>query len=475
MPQVPLRDPLASRAHGIDFGRDIWTVSRLNTEVRAVLDGSFPLLWVQGELSNLAQPASGHIYFSLKDAGAQVRCAMFRPKRRSLAFRPGNGQQVLLRARVSLYEPRGDYQLIVEHMEPAGEGALRIELERRKQRLGAEGLFDETRKRPLPRFPRQVGLITSATGAALHDLLTVLCRRLPLLPVLIFPAQVQGDGAAATLIQALDLANRRGDCDLLILARGGGSLEDLMPFNDEALARAIRASAIPVVTGIGHEVDLSIADLAADRRGATPSAAAELATPDAAHLRQRLTHLAAALTEGQRRRLRVQSQRLDAAARHLRLLHPGVRLRQQAQRVDELERRLAVAVARALGQRRAGLVLCQRRLQSASPLQRLAALTARLDSLGSRLLRAGPWLLSRQRERLARLAAGLEARSPLATLGRGYALVTTLPEGRLLRDAAAVTPGSRLRVGLQRGVLTAVVETVEPGGEGRAQTPSGHG
>jgi exodeoxyribonuclease VII large subunit len=471
MAQAPLRAPLDPAVPVLDFGRDIWTVSRLNAEVRAVLDGSFPLLWVQGELSNLAQPASGHIYFSLKDAGAQVRCAMFRPRRRLLAFRPGNGQQVLVRARVGLYEPRGEYQLIVEHMEPAGEGALRIELERRKQRLAAEGLFDEALKRPLPRFPRRIGLITSASGAALHDLLTVLARRLPLLPVLVFPVQVQGEGAAAMLLEALDLANRRADCDLLILARGGGSLEDLMPFNDEALARGIRASAIPVVTGIGHEVDLTIADLAADRRGATPSAAAELATPDVAHLRQRLAQLAAALTDAQRRRLLAQRQRLEASVRHLRLLHPGARLQQQAQRLDELERRLAAAAGGVLARRGDALAAAARRLHAASPRQRMIMLATRVDSLRARLLRAGPWLLASRRERLARLAAGLEGRSPLATLRRGYALVTTEPTGAVLRDAVMAPPGSRIRVRLQQGMLTATVDTIEPDRRGDATDP----
>ena len=263
----------------LDFSRDIYSVSRLNREARAVLEGGFPLLWVEGELSNLAQPASGHIYFSLKDPAAQVRCAMFRSKRLLLGFKPANHQQVLVRARVGLYEGRGDFQLIVEHMEPAGEGALRLAFERLKQKLAAEGLFDAATKQPLPAMPRQVGLITSPTGAAVRDLLTVLERRFPALPVLIYPAQVQGQSAAAELVAALDLANERAECDILILARGGGSLEDLQAFNDEALARAVHRSAIPVVTGIGHEIDLSIADLVADQRGATPSAAAELVAP----------------------------------------------------------------------------------------------------------------------------------------------------------------------------------------------------
>jgi len=249
----------------LDFTRDIYSISRLTSEVRAVLDGSFPLLWVRGEISNLAQPASGHIYFSLKDEASQVRCAMFRAKRLLLGFRPENGQQVLARARVTLYEPRGDFQLVVEHLEPGGEGALRLELERLKRRLAAEGLFAEAAKRPLPAFPRQVGLICSPSGAAVHDLLTVLGRRCPAMPVLIYPAQVQGAGAAATLIQALAAANRRAECDVLILARGGGSIEDLWGFNDERVVRAASQSMIPLIAAIRHETDWSLLDLAADR------------------------------------------------------------------------------------------------------------------------------------------------------------------------------------------------------------------
>jgi exodeoxyribonuclease VII large subunit len=323
----------------LDFGRDIYTVSRLNSEVRAVLDGSFPMLWVQGEVSNLAQPSSGHIYFSLKDQAAQVRCAMFRPKRLLLGFRPANGQQVLARARVSLFEPRGDYQLICEHLEPAGEGALRLELERLKQRLAAEGLFDPAAKRPLPPFPHQVGVLTSPIGAAVHDILSVLRRRLAALPVMIYPIPVQGPGAAAEIVAALELANRRAECDVLILARGGGSLEDLWPFNDEALARAIRASAIPVVSGVGHEVDFTIADLAADRRAATPSAAAELVSPSGEHLRHRVLALAQRLGGAQGRRLAGIGQRLGAVSRHLRLLHPSAALQRRGQILDDLERR----------------------------------------------------------------------------------------------------------------------------------------
>ncbi|MCU7921893.1 MAG: exodeoxyribonuclease VII large subunit, partial [Candidatus Thiodiazotropha sp. (ex Dulcina madagascariensis)] len=282
--------------------REIYSVSRLVRETRAILEGSFPLIWVSGELSNLAQPASGHIYFSLKDEAAQVRCAMFRMKRQLLRFRPENGQQVTIRARVSLYEARGEFQLIVEQMEPAGEGALRLAFEQLKHKLATEGLFDSETKKPLPSPPNQLGIITSPTGAAVRDLLTVLRRRFPALPVIIYPVQVQGEDAPRQIIRMLQLANQRQECDLLILSRGGGSLEDLQAFNDEGLARAIHASQIPLVTGIGHEIDFTIADFVADRRAPTPSAAAELVSPDQQEWYQRVTQLARRLSQRQRQR-----------------------------------------------------------------------------------------------------------------------------------------------------------------------------
>jgi exodeoxyribonuclease VII large subunit len=442
----------------VDFDRDIWTVSRLNAEVRAVLDGSFPLLWVQGEISNLSRPASGHLYFSLKDDAAQVRCAMFRFKRRLLRFEPGNGDQVLLRARVGLYEPRGDFQLIVESMEPAGEGALRQQLERLKRRLAAEGLFDEALKRPLPPLPRRIGLITSPSGAAVHDLLTVLKRRLPLLPVLIYPAQVQGAAAAESLIGAITTANRRAECDLLIIARGGGSLEDLMAFNDEGLARAIRASQIPVVTGIGHEIDLSIADLAADRRGATPSAAAELAAPSAEQLAQQVRALERRARDAGRRRLDAAGQRLAHALRHLSVLHPLGRLQQQAQRLDLLEGRLAAAAGRRLAALNARSQALEGRLRAASPRWRVQLAGARLRDCRSRLAQGVRAAIDLRAGRFGLAAAGLQARSPLATLARGYAIVTRVDDRTLVRDADTIEAGARIRVALRRGALLAIVE-----------------
>jgi exodeoxyribonuclease VII large subunit len=441
----------------LDLTRDVYTVSRLAREARAVLDGSFPLLWVSGELSNLARPASGHIYFTLKDEAAQVRCAMFRARRLLLGFSPENGQQVLARVRVSLFEPRGDFQLVVEHMEPGGEGALRMQLDALKRRLASEGLFDEARKRALPPFPRQVGLITSPSGAAVHDLLTVLGRRFPALPVVIYPAQVQGLEAAASLIRALDLANARAECDVLILARGGGSLEDLAAFNDEALARAIRASAIPVVSGVGHEVDLTIADLAADRRGATPSAAAELVAPSAIHVAQRLRALEARLTQLAERGLLDRAQRLDGVRRHLRLLHPAARLERQSQALDRLERRLGDGMAARLSVARGRIAAASAVVLARSPLARLEQARIRLAGLETRLVLAESRLDGARRERLARAAAGLGARSPLATLARGYAIVTRASDGRVVRDAAEAPAPTELEIRLAGGRLRARV------------------
>jgi len=453
--------PQDSAPQPLDFSRDIYSVSRLNREARAVLEGGFPLLWVEGELSNLAQPTSGHIYFSLKDPAAQVRCAMFRSKRLLLGFKPINHQQVLVRARVGLYEGRGEFQLVVEHMEPAGEGALCLQFERLKQKLAAEGLFDESQKRSLPSIPRQVGLITSPTGAAVRDLLTVLERRFPALPVLIYPAQVQGRNAAKELVAALALANGRAECNVLILARGGGSLEDLQAFNDEALARAIRRSVIPVVTGIGHEIDLSIADLAADRRGATPSAAAELVSPSAQHMAERVRACEQRLEGILAQELAARRQRFAAAERHLHLLHPRDRLRRRQQRVGELQRRLATTMERKLTGARRRLDPLTLRVRGASPQGELARRRLIVGALGRRLDEAIDRILDTRGERLARAVYGLDARSPLATLTRGFAILHRVPTGQVITDAGRLVPGDRVDARLARGrLLLDVVEAV---------------
>jgi len=338
-----------------------------------------------------------------------------------------------------------------------------LAFERLKQKLAAEGLFDEAQKRELPAIPRQVGLITSPTGAAVRDLLTVLERRFPALPVLIYPAQVQGQDAAETLVKALDLANRRAECDTLILARGGGSLEDLQAFNDEELARAIRRSAIPVVTGIGHEIDLTIADLAADRRGATPSAAAELVSPSAQHLGQRLRASEQRLMGAQARILSACRQRFGATERHLRLLHPLDRLQRRHQRLDDLQRRMEIAVTRKLEGARGRLGPLALRLRAASPQNELERRRLIADALVRRLDEATRRMLDVCAARLARTVQGLEARSPLATLTRGYAILRRIPAGEVITDAKQVAPGELVDARLARGSLR--LEVIEAGDE----------
>src|ERR1700678_949498 len=328
--------------------RDIYSVSRLNREVRVLLERGFGSLWLEAEISNFARPSSGHWYFSLKDAAAQVRCAMFRQRNMLCAFTARDGQKVLVRARIGLYEPRGEFQLIVDHLEDAGLGALQRQFEELRARLAAEGLFSAERKRRLPALPKRIGVITSPTGAAVRDILHVLARRFPAVRVLIYPVAVQGAQAAAEIVAALKTAAARNECDVLILARGGGSLEDLWAFNDEKLARAIVASPIPVVSGVGHEIDFTIADFAADMRAPPPSAAAELVVPDAGEWLAALASLAARLARGARRRLGEGRERLRRLERRAALVSPAARCAQQTQRLDELEQRLRRAMRRRL-------------------------------------------------------------------------------------------------------------------------------
>ena len=439
--------------------QQIFTVTRLNSAVRMILEQDLGLVWLTGELSNLAMPSSGHWYFSLKDISAQVRCAMFKGNNRRVPFRPQDGMQVLVQARVSLYEPRGDYQLIIESMQPAGDGMLALRFEELKRRLGAEGLFDEGRKRPLPREPRAVGLVTSATGAALHDMLTVLGRRAPDLPVFIYPTQVQGSAAIGQIVAAIALANRRAEVDVLIVGRGGGSLEDLWCFNEEAVARAIAHSTIPVVSAVGHEVDVTISDFAADLRAPTPSAAAELVAPDRSARAQRLVHLKQRLVQAISRR--------QTAARHgfallqKRLDHqdPKRRLEQQSQRLDELSGRLQHLLNLRLHQGERRLANLELRLQARSP-EKLLAAGKRRHQLAQERLHT---LMNKRQDlaahRLAMLSARLDGISPLATLGRGYSITRT-PNGEVIRRAAQVSPGQQLVTTLAEGSLRVRVEEV---------------
>jgi exodeoxyribonuclease VII large subunit len=436
--------------------RDVYSVGRLNREVRLLLESGLPAIWVEGEISNFSAPASGHWYFTLKDRDAQIRCAMFRQRNLGVGFRPKDGQLLQVRGRVGLYEPRGDYQLVVEQLEDAGEGALKREFERLKARLAAEGLFDDLSKRPLPRMPRRIAVITSATGAALRDVLHILARRFPPAAILIHPVPVQGAAAAPAIMAALDYASDRAECDVVILARGGGSLEDLWCFNDEGVARAIRRSALPVVTGIGHETDFTIADFAADLRAPTPSGAAQLVVPDRLALGQQLGGLLGRLRLAVHRQVSHRAQHQAALAHRLQQTHPGTRLAQQAQRLDELEQRLATTTNRDLSLRTIHLGALATRLDGAQPGHRIARFGDKTASMEQRLRSALAASLSRSRQRLALAARALSAVSPLAVLDRGYAIATT-PSGEAIRDASRLAAGDELQLRMARGSVAVIV------------------
>lgn len=437
--------------------RQVLRPSQLNALARDLLEGSFPQVWVEGEISNFSRPASGHAYFTLKDARAQVRCALFRSNAARLRFAPRDGMLVLARGRLTLYEARGDYQLVLEHLEEAGEGALRRAFEELKARLAAEGLFDTGRKRPLPAYTRRLAVITSPRGAAVRDVLSVLGRRFPLLEVEVLPVPVQGDGAAAQILDMLQRAGRSGRYDLILLTRGGGSLEDLWAFNDEALARAIVASPVPVVAAIGHEVDVSLADFAADLRAPTPSAAAELLVPDRGELVERLRRDRQRFDALLARTLGAQAQRVDQAFLKLQALRPQLRLERGRNRLDALRHRLGLAWQAPSARRGERLSRLLRRLDQAHPRRRLEAHRHRLALIQRALAALPARLVEPRRLQLRGLARALESVSPLATLGRGYAIVFD-ENGQVLRRAADAREGDRLRARLADGELALKVE-----------------
>jgi len=440
-----------------DALRDVYTVSRLNREARSLLETGLPSLWITGELSNLSRPASGHWYFTLKDAEAQVRCAMFRQRNLMVRVAPRDGMQVLLRARVGLYEARGDFQLVADHLEEAGEGELRRRFEALKLRLAGEGLFDAARKRAPPRFPRRIGIVTSPTGAALRDVLHVLARRCPAVPVLLYPVPVQGAGAAREIAAALQLADRRAEVDVLLLVRGGGSLEDLWAFNDESLARTLAGLELPVISGIGHEVDFTIADFVADLRAPTPSAAAELAAPDAAAWLAGIAVTARRLAGAMLRGWRQREESVTRAARRLTTLHPSQKLAQHTQRLDELQIRALAAMRRAVAARGERLARQRAELESRSPAARVAAFAQRIAHAKARIMPALLHRISLANGRLETAARGLHATSPLATLARGYAIVTLAQDGAVVTDAEQAPPGAEIDARLSRGRLRARV------------------
>ena len=437
--------------------RDIYSVTRLNREVRAVLEGSFPMLWVQGEISNLARPASGHLYFSLKDAGSQVRCAMFKGRNRLLRFQPENGQEVLARAGISLYEGRGEFQLLIDHMEPAGEGALQRAYEELRQRLNQEGLFDSARKQPVPRFPGTIGVITSPSGAAIRDILHVLARRYPAARVVIYPVRVQGEGSVDDILQALSTAQRRHEADVLIVARGGGSLEDLWSFNDERVARAVYACPIPVISGVGHEIDFTITDLVADLRAPTPSAAAELATPHQLDLLDNLGRLNKKLGFTMRQYLSHRGTLLGQLAK--RLPDPVRALQMLGQRIDDAGRDLYRSTRALIADRDSRLARLSARLGACNPAHSIRVDLDRNYHLAIRLRQVMRGSLQAHTALLEQHSRALHAVSPLATLDRGYAIVTL--NDRIVHDAGQVKQGELIRARVAHGDIHSRVTHVE--------------
>ena len=439
------------------------SVSQLNREAKRLLASHFLTVRVEGEVSNFSAPSSGHWYFTLKDAQAQVRCAMFRGQQNRLGFKPGNGDLVIVNAQVSLYEPRGDYQLVIEQMEQAGDGALRQAFERLKIKLLNEGLFDEDRKLPIPLLPQQIGVITSATGAAIHDILTVLNRRFPAIPVVIYPVAVQGEPAKFEIAAALKTANQRAEVDVILLARGGGSLEDLWAFNEEIVARAIAASQIPVISGVGHEVDFSIADFVADLRAATPSAAAEHAVPHQNEWLDGFKFIENQLIEKLRRHLAQQQQRLNWLNKALQLQHPGEKLQRNAQRLDELEQRLHKTIRHSLQQAQQQLTLNQQKLKHFQPTDKINRHHQQLDYFQQRLQRAMQLKLANLKQQQAAIGQTLHAVSPLATLDRGYAIVQQQETGKVIKSAAEVIEGELLKLRLARGEIISQITEIRPG------------
>lgn len=449
-----------ARPASLEPSQHIYTVSQLNSEVRQLLEGSFPLLWVEGEISNFASPSSGHWYFTLKDEQAQVRCAMFRNRNQLARFRPANGIQVQIRARVGLYEGRGEFQLIAEHMQESGDGALQRAFEVLKQKLSTEGLFDPIHKKPLPTMPRSIGLITSPTGAAIKDVLSVLQKRFPAIHIIVYPVRVQGEQAANEMVTMLELADARKECDVLLLTRGGGSQEDLNAFNQEALARAIFACELPVIAAVGHEIDFTIADFVADYRAPTPSAAAEHISPDQKEWLSSLNAQLQALTQQMQYDLLHRQQDLSHLQKRLQQLHPGNRLKQWMLRIDDLELRYQRRMAQQLDQRRLRLNGLIARLKQQSPVHKINQLQYLSQQMTMRLHRAIDTKLNHARLSFTTLTRTLDTVSPLATLERGYSILLD-DQQHVVSEAKQVKQGDRVHARLAKGSLKLTVTDKE--------------
>jgi exodeoxyribonuclease VII large subunit len=431
--------------------RRVYSVSELTRGIRQLLEDRFPFVWVEGEISNLRVPVSGHFYFVLKDASTQIRAVMFRAQQRLLRFRPEDGLHVLCQARVSVYEPRGEYQLLVDDMEPHGLGALQLAYEQLKQRLAAEGLFDTARKKPLPFLAQKLGVVTSATGAAIRDIIQVVRRRYSNLEIYLYPVRVQGEGSAGEIAAAINAFNEEFPVDVLIVGRGGGSWEDLWSFNEEVVVRAIHGSRIPVISAVGHEIDVTLADLVADVRAPTPSAAAELVAQHKESLETQVAGLLGRLGNRMHQILDRAGERLESRERRLR--HPAARLADARLRLDESGQRLEAGLRRLTGARRQALLRLRDNLMHLSPARSVAGLRASLRQCLASLGLFGERLLERKRQLLERAVVRLETLSPLAVLARGYSITTTWPEGRVVRSARQVRRDDQVRVRLHEGSL----------------------
>ena len=440
--------------------RRVLTVSALTALVRGVLEENFDQVWVEGEISNFASPQSGHCYFTLKDAGAQLRVVMFRGAARALKFTPKDGMRVLVRGRLTLFEPRGEYQLVAEYLEPQGIGGLQLAFIQLKERLAREGLFSEAHKKEIPKLPRRIGVVTSPTGAAIRDILTVLTRRFANLEILICPVRVQGEGAALEIAGAIDDLNRLGGLDVMIVGRGGGSLEDLWAFNEESVARAIHRSAVPVISAVGHEVDFTIADFVADLRAATPSAAAELVVRSKKELTAELDALTHRLDISCLRRL--EGWRAGVAALSRAVTDPTRVLGHLSQRVDSLDGRLRREAALLVGGQGERIAILHARLGRQSPVLTLRRNEERLGTLSLRLEHALYRRLAGAAESLRHASGTLNAVSPLAVLGRGYSIARRLPERSVVRDSREIAAGDRLELTLAAGSALCRVEETRP-------------
>jgi len=440
--------------------RTILNVSELNAEVSLLLNQSFPLLWVEGEISNFSRPASGHFYFSLKDSKAQIRCAMFRNRNQQLDLIPKNGLKVLVRGRVGLYQARGEFQLIAEHMEDAGVGFLQQQFEALKEKLAVKGWFDSRFKKQLPTFPNKIGIISSPTGAALHDILNVLKRRCPQIPILIYPVAVQGVQAAIQLESVLRQANTSKQCDVLIIARGGGSIEDLAAFNDEHLARALYETEIPIVTGIGHEIDFTIADFIADQRAPTPSAAAELVSPNNLHLKVTLQRLEQKMRREFKLVIQQKTQQFKGLSQRLHQQNPAYRLQQQRQGLDKLKIRLKQQIQWQLRNKQNAMRVLSKQLQTNSP-QRLIVHKQQQLMQNITLLQHAIYAdISRKRSRFALQLTKLNTINPLTTLERGYAIIRDEKKQTVISSVSQLRVGDKLNIKVKDGEVISEVKAL---------------